>query len=177
MKLIYPLFILLLVVLASCEKLGLCHDAEYHMHKTPYTGTQLRTDGFYYGEPDTDYVGVIRRTILVLYRNGVIMMPGSPKQDSMEHYLSQPGRKDVVYEWGLFAIDDTAISMENWMPAHGGCSPIGYTTGQILNDIAFVLTARETRRRKGKTERKEYNELYIFRPLADKPDSTNDILD
>jgi hypothetical protein len=176
MKLIYPLLILFCISFASCKKLGLCQDAEYSIRKTPYTGAQLRTDGFYYGQPDTDYAGAIRRGILVLYRNGVVMLPGGTMQDSMEKYLSKPRKNDAINDWGLFVINGTTIGMENWKPTQGGCFHIEYTTGQILNDTSFVLTAKEIRRRSGKTETKKYNELFIFRAMASKPDSTNDIL-
>jgi hypothetical protein len=168
-----------LLMLPSCRKLGLCHDAELS-HKVAYTGTELRTDGYYYMDYDAGN-GTTRQTVEILYKNGVIMRPGST--DSSDELIQQfldekvSGIEKVRYSWGVFFINGTEITIENWPPTFMGCSPKELTTGQILNDTTFVLTKQVTKNNKGKVQREwTMNETYHFRKLTVKPDSTNEIV-
>lgn len=176
MKKLYIPLIAATLTHTSCRKLGFCHDTEFSIKKTAYTGTQLRTDGFYYGKGDTDYIGTVRCDVLIFYKNGILMFPGSPKEDSMEEYMTISHRKNVSYGWGLFIIEGTTIKTERRPPTFAGCAPMNLMTGQILNDTTFILTSSETRKNKGKSETTEISEQYFFRQFGTKPDSTNDVV-
>jgi len=180
MKPIYPLLIATLSALSSCKKLGLCHDTEFIIKKAPFTGGQLRTDGFYYGRADTDYIGIVRYDLLIFYNDGVVVFPGGTEQDSIEQYLDMITHngleQDVKREWGAFNVEGTTIKIEKWQATYAACTATELMTGQILNDTTFVLTSTESRKNKGKSERSEINEQYCFWRYHNKPDSTNDII-
>lgn len=171
--------IVLLLVIQSCRKLGLCHDAELN-NKVAYKGTELRTDGYYYTDYDAGN-GTSRQAVEILYTNGVIMRPGSTDSSAelIQEFLDGKvsGNEKVRYNWGVFFINGNEITIENWPPTFTGCSPKEQTTGQILNDTTFTLTKQVTKNNKGKVQRElTLNETYHFRKLTVKPDSTNEIV-
>lgn len=169
MKKVHFPIIAALLLFAACKKLGICHDAEFSIEKTPYTGSQLRTDGYYYGEPDTDYAGVVRRDVLILYRNGIVAFPGSKQQDSMDQHAAEPMMTDLISGWGMYIVEGNTIKTERWQSTYGPCKPIILTNATILNDTTMVLTTYESRTKRGKPETGAYNERYNFRQMANKP--------
>jgi len=158
---------------ASCEK----ERAALSMSKTPYTGNELRIDGYYYsGITPADDIG-----IAVFYRDGVcIHMYTRPKgQDTLDFI-----QNDILLDndlmsrlWstptniGVFHINASSIEFETW---EAGRDIITFSNfGTILNDSTFVIT-REVNNDAG--ESTSLNLTYHFQEFSPKPDSTNSFI-
>ena len=77
------------------------------------------------------------------------------------------------YKWGVFHIDGNMIKMEKLYPGSPGGAWAYIREGSILNDTAFRIT-RSYRMLDGKeTEVRTRDELFLFKELSPKPDSTN----
>ena len=171
-------------LLFSCRRTGLCKDEEFGLGKDAYNSASLRTDGFYYSSfvdipiTSTADTPVVRSTILILYRNGVVNFPGGTDSAKMNEYVSGylSQQQDCRYCWGLFSIAGSDIQLERRPPTQIACSPIERMTARILNDSTFVLS-RKIYTRKGKIERDDNRvETYHFRKFNNKPDSTNNVI-
>jgi len=178
MKTMYLLLLTALTACSSCKDLGICKDESLTLNKVEFTGNQLRTDGFYYGRPTTDYKGLVSYELFVFYQNGILMRPGSEEFEKMEEYVSRIARselqKKTKFNWGLYNIDNKIIKLEHWRFAQCGYPTILWT-GEILNDTTFVLKKREIRNNNGVTET-DINEVFHFRHFDIKPDSTNNFI-
>ena len=178
MKTIYLLlFFGVLFGCSSCHKLGLCKDEPLTMQRVDFEGNELRTDGFYYGYPDTDSQGVLSYRLLVFYRNGVVLVPGRTDSTNMEEYIIGLMKIDLKEEktsWGAFEVENHKIQIE-YLPGGFCGSPIALQTYTILNDSTLVLTNIMTKDG-GRIENEKKNEVFHFRPLSVKPDSVNNII-
>ncbi len=160
-----------ILLFGGCDKLF--KDDELTMTKTPYTGNELRIDGYYYQMSSVD--GSFDDTYF-LYRDGIVLScGGTPLEESpfdfMERLLNG---QNVTYQkeksgWGVFNIQDSTIAIERWYPLEGGL-PAGLSEGVILNDTTFLITSL-TRMKTGEVY--ERNDLYHFHAFSPKPDSTN----
>ena len=178
MKTIYLLlFIGVLFGCSSCHKLGLCKDEPLTMQRVDFEGNELRTDGFYYGYPGTDSQGVLSCRLLVFYRNGIVLLPGSTDFTNMEKYiigLTKSDLKNIKGFWGTFEVENHIIQIEYLTGGFCG-SPVSLQTYTILNDSTLVLTNIMTKDG-GRIENEKKNEVFHFRPLSVKPDSVNNII-
>lgn len=165
------LILLLAVSMFSCTKWH--EDEELTLPKTPYTGNELRLDGYYYDIEDEKIWSTY-----FFYRNGILHY--GIASDTLENdldkydtwfasdYYSEHLRKDRR-RWGLFEIYNDSIVFERWGILEGG-DPVLRFSGRILNDTTFIITKCENPH-SGETCQK--NDLYHFRQFSPKPDSTN----
>jgi hypothetical protein len=177
MKTIYIILLTILISCSSCKELDICKDESLTLKKVEFTGVQLRTDGFYYGSPTTDYQGVISYELFIFYKNGVLMLPGNQELKKMEEYIitiANSNQENTKFVWGVFNIEDKIIKLEHWAAAQCGYPTI-LRTGEILNDTTFVLKRMEIRDRKGVRET-DINEEFHFKQFDTKPDSTNNFI-
>jgi hypothetical protein len=141
------------------------------MTKTPYSGDELRIDGYYYSNIVYDHDNY--RGLIVLYRDGfcinVLVNPGN--QDYIENeillndtYINE--MKNTPTNIGVFQIIYPNIHLETW---EYRTDPTSYF-GKIINDTTFIINKRVNNR----TE-KTYSEnlTYRFKQFSPKPDSTN----
>ncbi|MEL6610723.1 MAG: hypothetical protein AAFQ53_01405 [Bacteroidota bacterium] len=156
---VVPVVALFAVALAACGLFDQTFD-ELSLPFEPYTGDELRMDGYYATAPDdvTDNFAA-----LLLYRNGALRYGGaSTSRDSLESKLAVYG--DRRYHWGVFVVDGDEIEMERWNVPQPFNSATYLRSGRILNDTTFVLRSSE-------------RELtYRFTAFSPKPDSTSTFL-
>ncbi|MEL7362091.1 MAG: hypothetical protein AAFN13_08465 [Bacteroidota bacterium] len=156
---VVPVVSLLAASLAACGLFDQTFD-ELSLPFEPYTGDELRMDGYYATAPDdvTDNFAA-----LLLYRNGALRYGGaSTSRDSLESKLAVYG--DRRYNWGVFVVDGSEIQVERWAPSDFTHVTAYTRSGRILNDTTFVLRSSE-------------RELtYRFTAFGPKPDSTSTFL-
>ena len=164
--------VLALFALAGCEKW--LKDEELTLPKQPYTGNELRTDGYYYYTMNGDYF----RTITFFYENGVVFRPpsGSHSLQEFDEYVinelvGENRFHDSQLSWELYNIENDRILINYWVsPRPFRCY---FEEGTILNDTTFVIQ-RYYRMENGEmTDVGDVNETYHFRQFSPKPDSTN----
>ena len=143
-------------------------DDRCTLEQRDYVGDNLRIDGYYYEDVENDYA-----TIYILYKNGVVLSPPSTSQSEMDKYYNELVDKvfwsDNIDMWGLFAVEDSLISLEYYLP-----SMYGHHTylmrGTILNDSTFRMIEG---RRSVDSKYESIDHLFRFRQTEVKPDSTN----
>ena len=163
--------IMLFIGMNSCSKW--LENEKLTLQKTPYTGNELRTDGYYYDMED----GKIWSTYF-FYRNGI--MHCGIASDTLGNNLNmydtwfasdfylQRLRTDRR-RWGLFEIHDDSIVFERWGILEGG-DPVLRFSGRILNDTTFIITRCENPHSGDVCQEQD---LFHFRHFSPKPDSTN----
>ncbi len=176
-KINYILFFIVLISCISCKKMNTCNDKELTLKRTEYFGQELRIDGFYYGNFNTDAQGRSLYELFVFYENGILMLPGNIEFSKMEEYITtitNSNQQNTKFVWGLFKIKGISISLEHWVPAQ--CTyPAVLRSGKILNDTSFVLKRMVRRDIHGTTET-DINQEFHFRQFDIKPDSTNNFI-
>lgn len=171
-KLKLTLFLALVVLfVSSCSKW--LENEKLTLQKTPYTGNELRLDGYYYDMED----GKIWSTYF-FYRNGILhygIASDTLDNDLVKYdawfaseYYSEhlrSGRR----RWGVFEIHDDSIVFERWGILEGG-DPVLRFSGRILNDTTFIITKCENPHSGDVCQEQD---LFHFRHFSPKPDSTN----
>ena len=168
--------ILALVVLfaGGCKKWF--EDDELTLSKKPYSGNELRIDGYYYlmhpacnGFSDTYF----------LYRDGTALSCGAWVEDSLFDSYEENIRNVISHQyhqnhktgWGVFHIEGDSIAIERWwFASEQPRLPVYLLKGVILNDTTFHITY-STEPRTGHFSEKD--EVYHFHTFSPKPDSTN----
>ncbi len=165
-------YFLLLVFCLSCEKLIAYKD--FILKKIPYTGNELRIDGYYYRYLDCESNNYI--AACCFYRNGVLLdiVGAALSLEEADEEIKQFMERDVNsnYErlrWGLFVIDNQAIKFELYYPQEYFTRWTGIMEGVILNDTTFRITSFYD---PSNDERRTKNDTYYFRQFSPKPDST-----
>jgi len=134
----------------------------------PFTGNQLKTNGYYY-QISNDYL--VRPYFL--YDNGILICIGGGEKsiEEMDEYIRKSYIRDSWYKknkylWGVFFIEGNSIRINrlNQDYPHRG----NVREGIILNDTTFHITKFSS-----SSGDKEYDEVYYFREFYPKPDSTN----
>jgi hypothetical protein len=170
------LIIGMLFIPNSCSKTSFSDD-ELSLEKRPYTGNQLRIDGYYYSMDDN---GVFN--VHFFYKNGIALYGyggWSNFENAEEEFILQEWielRRKSKTGWGVFQIEDDDIGFEMWYPSSGGGVPAYIRSGKILNDTTFRIT-KSWRSAEGTDNVQIKNELYHFKPFSPKPDSTNVYVD
>ena len=170
-------YLFMIQFIGCSENSGLCKDDELSNLKQNYTSSELRIDGYYYGEPYSD--NEVR--ILFFYRNGVFFDSNSEplenaKNGTITIDIQNSFAKQVKALWGNFMILGSTIQVERWRAVSVGCFKTLYEKGEIKNDTTFVITQREYRNN-GKVEKTETTNItFYFRQLPQKPDSTNNFI-
>ncbi|MES2766716.1 MAG: hypothetical protein V4642_12650 [Bacteroidota bacterium] len=172
------IFILIAVLLVGCVD-----DDERTMQpltfdKTPYTGNELRTDGYYY----TDLTSENDISVVVLYRDGVCIRSFSrPEgQEIFDHIEGILLNKSLIAKlWerpmnvGIFQVNNDSLKYDIWEPStHGSIITLSHFC-QILNDTTFVQTKLINRSNR---ETFPENLTYRFKQFSPKPDSTNSFI-
>jgi hypothetical protein len=152
-------------------------DDKLTLTKEPYTGSQMKIEGYYYRKN-----AIYCTSVYFLYRDGTFIDAGcfSCKPDEIENHVKN---KDWTqwrrYEksaigYGVFQISGSQILIENWRPSSSWSLPAYLYKGEILNDTTFVIT--QSQRSKPNALDNDFSakhEIYRFRHFSSKPDSTN----
>ena len=138
----YYILITMFLSFLSCEKSEKCDDKDLSLDRVDIPGTQLRLDGFYYGDPESDWENTVRYETFVFYQNGVLLRTGSKEFDKMEFEIEGLSKTTLPQQskdvWGIINVNGNNIIIEHWQPAP--CSkPAVLRSGEILNDTTFVL--------------------------------------
>ncbi len=160
------LIILIMLTSLSCKEEI---DAMLTMKKMPYTGNELRIDGYYYTVTQ-NFEGDLYQ-IYFFYRNGVYRYCGTFK--SLDDITGDWGAGNSRLLWGYFDVNDSTIRFEKWLVnisvKHDGI---------ILNDSTFRITERKiTSGQSPNFNEGAVDELYHFVRYSPKPDSVNRFLD
>lgn len=165
------LLIIAVLLFGSCDT-----SLQYlTMFKTPYTGDDLRIDGYYYSSPiNENYIRVA-----VFYRDGFCFHTSiNPKnQDTLncieneillnDAFISK--LKNAPAHIGVFRIGNSLIEFEAWEYRSWT-----YTYfGKIINDTTFIINKRVYRSSSKSNITYDENTTYRFRQFSPKPDSTN----
>lgn len=152
-------------------------DDELSISKKTYLGKELRTDGYYLKETNDKYSNAY-----FFYKNGVVLSGNAIKNTSEKIKEKEEEYTDGTYysyvkkdkiNWGLFEIEGSIIRFERWYPGSGGPLSAYIREGTILNDTIFKITQSYRMQNEKKTEIRSKDELYYFKALNPKPDSTN----
>ena len=174
MKIRTLFFVFILIGFTSCEEED---DVKLSTPKENYTGT-LRTNGYYSLTISNDTEE--RRLNYILYRDGTLLYGGAPlvanlAAREMEYtngawHLSSTSEKTF---WGVFQTTGSDILFDQWYIRDGGLLASYQTSGTILNDTTFIMSSSTRDGLSGVL----LEEVYHFKALASKPDSTNQFLD
>ena len=172
--------IVLAVVFSSCERSFeeiIFRDEKLSMKRTNYTGSELRTDG-YYIKYDT-ISGEVWAATQFLYRNGVScngyrfslseseLSEFEEKYADGSYYDKYSGNKLL---WGIFQIEGNTIVFEGWAHDHDGKYATFKQYGTILNDTTFHIYKDVFK------EEKALDNTFHFKQFSPKPDSTNSFI-
>jgi hypothetical protein len=152
-----------MLVISSCLKYQ-----PMTLEKRAYWGTIFLTDGYYFrgrtiSNSDTSKSDVT--TTLVFFRNGMLLTKSfvDVELDSIDIELSSmQSSRDFLEGVGFYQVSENKIVMEYWANASYFPIPTATATALILNDSTLksdILGHYE-------------NDIWKFRPLAVKPDST-----
>ncbi|VAW27569.1 hypothetical protein MNBD_BACTEROID06-1076 [hydrothermal vent metagenome] len=162
------LLLLLLIMLSSLS----CKeeiDAVLTMQKTPYTGNELRIDGYYYTV--TQNFEGDRYGVTFFYRNGVVRYGASFK--NLSDISGDWGDGNYRGLWAYYEIVGSTIRFEEWL-----VNSTMMNTGIILNDSTFKITERRVSSGSNPNfQEGKVDELYHFVEYSPKPDSVNRFLD
>ena len=146
-----------------------CKDEELTLQRVPYTGNEIRTDGYYYSyqvnnsTPPEEFI-----LAFFLYRNGIILTAGAYNKTDLvnfEHKMMER-YKTLVKEktgWGIFVVQNNKIEYEQWSTADGpgGGLPVFKNSYDIVNDTTLINYS---------------GRIYHFKQFSPKPDSTNNFI-
>ena len=174
--------IVLAVVFSSCKKMF--EDEELSMERVDYTGTELRTDGYYYFRNRYVYDGKQFDQIehRFLFRNGVSTDGGvcdysvmGMVEDNIRNGTYYDKLKGNKSRWMVFRISDYTIEFEGWTWGDGGDYKLSTFReyGEIINDTTFRLIKEDY---KGKVIEYLPDVIYHFKQFSPKPDSTNSFI-
>ena len=167
---LYSFIAVMFLSCSSCEK----ELHELSLSKTPYSGDELRVDGYYY----SNLTSVDDIAIAVFYRDGVCfnVYTRIESQDTLNFI-----EKDILQDKsiistfvstptniGVFKIKEKSIEFETWEAGRDIITFSNY--GKILNDTTFLIT-KQVNNDSGKS----YSEklTYRFRQYSPKPNCTN----
>lgn len=173
--------IVLAVVFSSCERSfeeTIFRDEKLSMKRINYTGSELRTDG-YYIKYDT-ISGEVQASTTFLYRNGVsfngysFTFSESELKRIEDKYADGSFYKEsysIKLLWQVFQIIDNTIVFEGWAHDHDGKYATFKQYGTILNDTTFHIHKDVF-----KNEEMVLDNTFHFKQFAPKPDSTNSFI-
>ncbi len=69
------------------------------------------------------------------------------------------------------------MKFEKWYPSFGGGLPVYIREGVIINDTVFHIVRSYRNTEDGIEEERDKDEMYYFRRLEYKPDSTNTFIE
>ena len=166
----------------SCDSENNLYYPPLSLNRIPYSGNQLRIDGYYYQELDSNDPTLNGHSFF-FYDNGILFNGGGYNilrkneceanfRDST--YLS--AMRNHILGWGIFQIDVDSIQFEKWYPSSGGPLLTYVRAGKIPNDSTFNITHVFSLVNGVKSEVRVVNEVYHFMPFSPKPDSVNSFI-
>ena len=167
-------------MLSSCDKNDGCEDDQLSLVQTSYNGNELRIDGYYFGDV-TENSDPSLVSVYYFYADGVFFTSESSELSDAEAGtilvdVENDFGKRIKASWGLFRVDSNLIQIERWQSRTNGCETTIYERGTILSDTTFVLSRREFRDNGEAQRTDDLNAMFKFRPLTEKPDSTNSFI-
>jgi hypothetical protein len=167
------LLIGIIVLLTGCSR----KLQDLIMKKTPYTGNELRIDGYYYSSPRYDqYTNETSINVAVFYKDGFcIYTNGRPPNLDTLGYIENDillntafiaKLKNAPGNIGVFQIMNPNIVIEAW----GDRTATGSYYGEIINDTTFIINKAVNN---GTGKSRSENLTYRFVQFSPKPDSTN----
>jgi len=167
----YLLLIAVMIILVNCS--DTFTDETFSFKRTAYTGNQLKIDGYYYYDYNTDS-GNERRTITFFYRDGTSFFGGNIERSNLMQWEEKYANgsyyneyKHIKQNWAIFKIEGNKIRIENWGYAELAL-PVTVSEGSILNDTTY---------KKIKINNSNANRTYHYKQFSPKPDSTNVFID
>jgi hypothetical protein len=168
-------FLFLIAVTYHCADSD--DDDKLSFTRTPYDGTALRFDGYYYIPFSNGDI-----EIYFLFRNGNFLYGTYVKQANLSWmeeifangtYYNKYAKNDKT-NWGVFRITGNTIEYERWVPANGmERSQVYRYTGEIINETTFNIS--KTERVNGEDQRSR-DETYHFKQFSPKPDSVTQFI-
>jgi len=170
LKHVLILALLVLLTMSGCSKWQ--EDEKLTLPKQPNTGSELRTDGYYYRAGEESII------VAFFYKDGTMIQAGSiPVEEiSNREEMFKNGEfynhiKNNKTCWGVYRIEDEKITTNYWV------SPKPYRCyieeGTIQNDTTFIIQ-RYYRTENGEVvDETDANNIYHFHQFSPKPDSTN----
>ena len=154
------IFILFVLIICSCVRI--IPDEELTMSRIPYTGNEIRLDGYFTGiQPGQK----MYYNYIFFYSNGVVFSFGNLRDIDLTPYLK--GSAGKAY-WGIFQVKNNIIHNQGWINTGSGF--IGDIQINTVYDRYYKIINDTTlfdKNSSGDTTR------YHFKRLSPKPDSTN----
>jgi len=154
-------------------------DKKFSMSKVPYTGDELRIDGYYYDKIWTDGSHVTH--ILVFYTNGIIFKVGlTGSLNYIEDRLCDHNFIKKIQNsldcWGPYQIENENLKFE-YYNIRGNSWFTFFAYCDIINDSTFIIK-KTTFSKTGKEDKESSSFLdeYHFKQFSPKPDSTNSVV-
>ena len=158
---------------SSCDRLF--KDEELLLQRVPYTGDELKINGYYYKKLDDT---ISDKVVIIFFFSDGTMFNSAGYSISDIQLIDKEipnifeKEKNSKLAWGVFVINDNKIQYSSWSTSVGGGLPAYKSIGIIENDTTFRITkdinsdGREF----------EVNEVHHFRQFSPKPDSTNNFI-
>lgn len=161
----------------SCEKTKTCKDDNLLVVRENYLSRKIKINGYYFGDLNASR----NVKIYYLYSNGFFFDGGVEVLENAKDgniFVDVPNvfPRTVKGAWGVFRVFDNFLEIERWQSSVNGCESTVYERGDILSDTLFIIRKREFRRNGKVVAIEEPNSLFYFRPLPQKPDSTNSFI-
>ena len=177
MRLVY--FVYVFFIFMSCSMLN--QDSEEDrltMQRIPYTGNNLKIDGFYYQVwQDDDEMRFSNVTFL--YENGILLdIGGGGLLSEIGAFVQQNMNFDYSNHrgfWGVFHIHNNSIKWEKYYTSQTGVKVFRYE-GEILTDTTFVMKNYSRIKNGYKQEANTIENKYHFKAFSPKPSSENDFI-
>ena len=170
-----------MLFLYSCKNIFI--DDKFSIKCVPYTGSELRIDGYYYKKWLWEEGNKRFIDYFIFYSNGVSATGHMEAENlcdvenRLANWSDNKWLKDNIYIWGPFSIHDDKLIMQFYEPSDYLSKRVLELSGTILNDSAFYLE-KITLACTGKeiTGRFFATGEYCFKQYSPKPDSTNNFI-
>ena len=175
--------IVFLFFLNACIKDFFIKDKDFSMKVLPYTGNELKIDGYFYKKIDDE-----KSIFLVLYTNGVqfggngmitptIEIEGKLRDTGYISYL-----RDCRPCWSPFEVNNNVLRFEfydifkgtNWHTCFAHCKILNDTTFTV-EKITFSKTGKKVNVEREGSSSCMLGEFH-FKQFSPKPDSTNNFI-
>lgn len=172
------IFFILLFMINSCSRThDEANDDKLLLSKTNYSGSELRTDGYYYMiyefEPNR------RTSPTFFYNNGVYLTFGCNNDNELEVCINETISKGWNFKegWGLFKIESNKLYYERWYPkSFGSVFKVFSHECEIINNTTYIVKKKYRIVNGEQTEVTFPNYTYKFVEFANKPSSDNNFI-
>jgi len=165
----------ILMTLMSCK--DWLDDEYYTLEKRPYTGSEIKTNGYFYSHQLKNGSNKEGISILVFYKDGTAIdfaFDGDNLEVENDVFKVNPlWLKNNKYNWGLFNIESDTIKIER-LNSYGTVRAYMYTlVGIIENDTTICIIREQTSTDAILDVPFNMNQTFHFKEFSPKPDSTN----